>query len=84
MKRNRREQITGSPMMSACSRLTCAANFANDSSDTIELAVRGEAREALVVAEVEPCVVNPFGADDTEPEVAEMVVVGGGDGQRQS
>src|SRR4030095_945334 len=40
----------------------------------IEFAVRGETREALVVAESEPGVVDAFGFDKAEPEIAEMIV----------
>ena len=49
----------------------------------IEFAVRGEAREAFVMAEVEPGVVDAFGCDDAKPEVAEMIVISGGDGDLQ-
>ena len=47
----------------------------------VPFAVEGEAREHLVVAEREPGVVDALGLDQAEAEVAEMVVVGGGDGE---
>src|SRR5207253_5677273 len=50
----------------------------------IELAVRRKAGETFVVAEIQPRVVDAFRVDETQSEVAEMVVVSGGDGKRQA
>ena len=47
----------------------------------VPLAVRGEAGEHLVVAEHRPDVLDPLRPHGAEPEVAEVVVVGGGDAE---
>jgi hypothetical protein len=47
----------------------------------VPFAVEGEARENLVVAEREPGVLDPLRLDRAGAEIAEMVVVGGGDRQ---
>ena len=47
----------------------------------LPLAVEGEAREHFMVSERKPGVVDALGTDDTEAEVSEMIIVGGGDGE---
>ena len=63
--------------MSGFLRVTWAMNLANDSSETSHSRLNGEAGEHLVMAEREPGVVDALGIDEAEPEIAEMVVVGG-------
>src|SRR5262249_59401162 len=43
--------------------------------------VEGKACEYLVVAEREPGMVDALGRDEAQTEIAEVVVVGGGDGE---
>ena len=66
---------------------SCSADLGRELGEgefrQIEFAVRGEAREAFVMAEIEPGVVDAFGLDEAEPEIAEMIVIGGGDGELQ-
>src|SRR5262245_3686925 len=47
----------------------------------VPLAVEGKACEYLVVAERQPGMVDALGRDEAQPEIAEVVVVGGGDGE---
>ena len=42
----------------------------------IEFAVCGEPREAFMVAKRQPRVVDTFGVDEAEAEVAEVIVIG--------
>jgi hypothetical protein len=49
----------------------------------IELPIGGEAGEALMMPECEPGMVDSFCPYEAETEVAKVIVVGGGDGQRQ-
>jgi len=46
----------------------------------IPFAIEGKAREDFVMAEGEPVRLDAFRAYQAEPEIAEMIVVGGGDG----
>jgi hypothetical protein len=47
----------------------------------VPFAIEGKAREHLVMAERQPGVVDAFGIDQAQAEIAEMVVVGGGYGE---
>ena len=52
--------MTGRPMMSRSSRVTCVENFANDSSLTSNSRLAVKRAKNLVVAEVQPGVVDAF------------------------
>jgi hypothetical protein len=69
-------------MMSLFSRVTCVENFASDSSERSN-SVRREAREAFVVAEIEPGELDTLGFHQAEPQITEMIVVRGRDGKSQ-
>jgi hypothetical protein len=47
----------------------------------VPFAIEGEARENLVVTEREPDVLYSLGLDGAGAEIAEMIVVGRGDGE---
>ena len=49
----------------------------------VPFAVERETREDLVMAEHRPGVLDAFGLHGAEPEIAEVVVVGGGDRKLQ-
>src|SRR5262245_4432264 len=50
----------------------------------LPFAVEGEAREHLVVTQREPGVIDALGIDQAKPEIPEMIVVGGGDGELET
>ena len=75
--------MTGSPMMSLSLRVTWVGEFREGQLGQVEFAVGGEAREALVVAEIQPVVLDAFGLDEAQPEITEMIVIRGRDGQIQ-
>ena len=49
----------------------------------VELAIGGEAREAFVMAEIEPGVIDPLGLDEAQAEIAEVIVIRGRDRKLQ-
>ena len=68
-------------MMSGSSRVTWAMNLANESSVTSHSRLKVNREEDLVMAEREPGMVDALRFDDAGAEIAEMIVVGGGDGE---
>ena len=67
--------------MSASLRVTWAQNFANDSSLTSHSRLKVKRANTSWCPSIEPGLVDALGLDDAEPEIPEMVVVGGGDGE---
>jgi hypothetical protein len=57
------------------------AEFRERQLADVPFAVEGKTGEHLVVAEREPGMVDALGVDQAETEIAEMIVVGGGDGK---
>ena len=75
--------MTGSPMMSASCARDLGGELREGKLGQVEFAVGGKAREAFVMAEIEPGVIDAFGFDDAEAEIAEMIVIRGGNTQFQ-
>jgi hypothetical protein len=57
------------------------AEFRERQLTYVPLPVEGEACEHLVMAKRQPGMVDALGIDDAEAEIAEMIIVGGGDGE---